>query len=67
MTSRSRSRSPLISPNPETGAGVEVTGKLAGHADIRTTTVYTAVDGDRRLAAVQAAERSGRGLGRPAR
>jgi integrase/recombinase XerD len=46
------------------GASVEEIRELAGHADIRTTTIYTAVDGDRLAQAVASADRRRRGLGR---
>ena len=47
-----------------TGVAIDVIRELAGHADIRTTTIYTAVHDDRLEDAIAGAERRRRGLGR---
>jgi len=48
----------------DSGQPIEVIRELAGHADIRTTTIYTDVDEQRLEDAIAAAERRRRGVGR---
>ncbi|MGI8731367.1 MAG: tyrosine-type recombinase/integrase, partial [Solirubrobacteraceae bacterium] len=48
----------------DAGVAIDVIRELAGHADIRTTTIYTAVHDDRLEDAIAGAERRRRGLGR---
>lgn len=50
-----------------TGADTAVIRDLAGHADIRTTTVYTAVSSARLVDAVDERQRQRRGVSRAAR
>jgi site-specific recombinase XerD len=51
----------------DTGADTAVIRELAGHADIRTTTVYTAVSQGRLVDAVDERQRQRRGVSRAAR
>ncbi len=51
----------------DTGADTAVIRELAGHADIRTTTVYTAVSSARLVDAVDERQRQRRGASRAAR
>jgi integrase/recombinase XerD len=51
----------------DTGADTAVIRELAGHADIRTTTVYTAVSSTRLVDAVDERQRQRRGVSRAAR
>jgi len=51
----------------DTGADTAVIRELAGHADIRTTTVYTAVSSVRLVDAVDERQRQRRGVARAAR
>ncbi len=51
----------------DTGADTAVIRELAGHADIRTTTVYTAVSSARPVDAVDERQRQRRGVSRAAR
>jgi len=51
----------------DTGADTAVIRELAGHADIRTTTVYTAVSQARLVDAVDERQRQRRGVSRAAR
>jgi len=51
----------------DTGADTAVIRELAGHADIRTTTVYTAVSSARLVEAVDERQRQRRGVSRAAR
>ena len=44
------------------GVAIDVIRELAGHADIRTTTIYTDVHDDRLEDAIEHAERQRRGL-----
>ncbi|MQA74703.1 MAG: tyrosine-type recombinase/integrase, partial [Solirubrobacterales bacterium] len=46
-----------LDPLADAGASVEEIRELAGHADIRTTTIYTAVNDDRLQLAVSGADR----------
>lgn len=46
----------------DSGTAIDVIRNLAGHADIRTTTIYTAVHDDRLEDAIEHAERQRRGL-----
>lgn len=46
------------------GVAIDVIRELAGHADIRTTTIYTAVHDDRLEDAIAEGERRRRGLGK---
>jgi site-specific recombinase XerD len=48
----------------EAGEPIEVIRELAGHANIRTTTIYTAVSPERLQNAIDAAAHRRRGLGR---
>jgi len=48
----------------DAGVPIDVIRELAGHADIRTTTIYTAVNDDRLEAAIDDAARRRRGLGK---
>jgi integrase/recombinase XerD len=50
----------------DTGADTAVIRELAGHADIRTTTVYTAVSSARLIDAVDERQRRRHGLARVA-
>ena len=51
----------------DTGADTAIIRELAGHADIRTTTVYTAVSSARLVDAVDERQRQRRGVSRAAR
>ncbi len=46
----------------DAGVAIDVIRELAGHADIRTTTIYTAVHDDRLEDAITHAARQRRGL-----
>lgn len=48
----------------DTGADVGTIRELAGHADIRTTTIYTAVNGDRLESAIAERTRQRQGIRR---
>ncbi|MEJ7784936.1 MAG: tyrosine-type recombinase/integrase, partial [Solirubrobacteraceae bacterium] len=48
----------------DAGVAIDVIRELAGHADIRTTTIYTAVHDDRLEDAIATAAGRRRGLGR---
>ena len=50
----------------DAGVAIDVIRELAGHADIRTTTIYTAVHDDRLEDAIDDAQRRRRGLARRA-
>jgi hypothetical protein len=55
---------PSAPPSPTPDVPIDVIRQLAGHADIRTTTVYTDVADTRLQDGIDAAARRRRGLGR---